>query len=152
MTIDTVNFISGLLGFAVFLYCFVFVYLKGTTKNQKTVRKWESQGGKTVGTLVEGKVARHGDINESGTYYRENLYKATYKYKVNGKAYYVTLHFSQDYPGKVIVYYDPLKPEKCLTANQATAAAQKGHGCLVTIIATIVTIGVSGNLLLKLFG
>ena len=152
MVEDMVTFISGVLGFVVFIYCFFFIYLKGKTHNQKLTEKWEVQGGKAYGNLIGAKVIRHGDMTESRSYYRENLYEATYSYMVNGKSYRVSLLFSGDYPGKTIVYYDPQNPAKCLTANQATAAAQKGQGCLITILATIVTIGVSGNLLLKVFG
>ena len=151
MTEDTVTLISGLLGCGVGLYCLIFVYIKGKTRKQKIAEKWEALGGKTEGVLEDGKVVRHGDLNASGRY-SEDLWEMTYRYKVNWKTYYLTLRFLGKHPGKITVYYDPKHPEKCLAGNQITAAEQKGHGCLITIIATLFTMGISANLLSKLFG
>lgn len=151
MTEDTVVLISGLLGCGVGLYCLIFVYIKGKTRNQKIVEKWYAQGGVTDGFLEDGKVVRQRDLNESGRL-AEDLWEIKYRYEVNEKTYYLTLCFLGDYPGRIHVYYDPEHPEKCLAGNQATKAAQKEQGCLVTVIATVLTIGISGNLLSKLFG
>ena len=151
MTRDTISLISGLLGCGVGLYCFIFVFIKGKTRNQKIVEKWNAQGGKTEGVMEDWKILRHGDLNDSGSG-RENYWEIKYRYKVNWKTYYVTLRFLGDYPVRTIVYYDPEHPEKCLTANQITKLSQKNQGCVVTVIATILTIVISGKLLLKLFG
>lgn len=151
MTRDTISLISGLLGCGVGLYCFIFVFIKGKTRNQKLVEKWYAQGGVTDGFMEDGKIRRHADLNESGSG-AEDVWEIKYRYKVNWKTYYLTLCFLGDYPGKIKVYYDPEHPEKCLAGNQATVAEQRGRGCLITIIATLFTMGISANLLLKLFG
>lgn len=151
MTRDTISLISGLLGCGVGLYCFIFVFIKGKTRNQKLVEKWYAQGGVTDGFMEDGKIRRHADLNESGSG-AEDVWEIKYRYKVNWKTYYLTLCFLGDYPGKIKVYYDPEHPEKCLAGNQATKLSQKNQGCVVTVIATILTIVISGKLLLKLFG
>ena len=151
MTEDTVYLISGLIGFGVFLYCFIFVYLKGKTKKQKKAEKWKEQGCVTEGKLVDSKITYYGDTDLHGSM-RENSYKATYDYAVNGKKYTVSLGFNDDYPVRIIVYYDPQNPSKCITSCEITEIQRVGHGCVITIIATILAIGVSANILLKLFG
>ena len=151
MTEDTVTLISGLLGCGVGLYCFIFVFIKGKTRNQKIVEKWNAQGGKTEGVMEDWKILRHGDLNDSGSG-AEDYYEIKYRYEVNGKIYYLKLRFLGVHPIKINVYYDPEHPEKCLAGNQATVAEQRGRGCLITIIATLFTMGISANLLLKLFG
>ena len=151
MTRDTISLISGLLGCGVGLYCFIFVFIKGKTRNQKIVEKWNAQGGKTEGVMEDWKILRHGDLNDSGSG-AEDYYEIKYRYEVNGKIYYLKLRFLGVHPIKIKVYYDPEHPEKCLAGNQATKLSQKNQGCVVTVIATILTIVISGKLLLKLFG
>ena len=151
MTEDTVYLISGLIGFGVFLYCFIFVYLKGKTKKQKKAEKWKEQGCVVEGKLIDAKITYHGDSDCEGAL-RDSSFKANYEYEVNGKKYKVTLCFERDYPICIRVFYDPQNPSKCITANEITESERMGHGCLITIIATFLSIGVCANILSKLFG
>lgn len=151
MSEDTALIISGLVDLAVFLYCFIFVLLKGKSKNQKIVEKRKAQGCVTTGRFKSQKVD-YGDPSKRGTPLGTDYYKITYSYFVNGVEYETTLRFEGDNnPGCVTVYYDPANPQNCITGNEATKNAQQGHGCLITIIATLVAIGITSNLLVRLF-
>lgn len=143
--------ISGILGLAVALYCFEFVYLKGKSKKQRLAQEWEGQGCVAEGRAKKVDLARSGDPSLEGSL-QEDCYKVLYAYEAKGSTYEVTRRFLSGYPSKLKIYYHPDHPERCITANETSEVIRRGHGCLICILATTLTIGISGNLLLKLFG
>ena len=74
-----------------------------------------------------------------------------YEYEVDGKKYMTTLCFNNDYPVSIKVYYDPKKPGKCIAENEVTESLRIQQGCLVTILATFISMAIVFNILERLF-
>ena len=143
--------ISGIVGVIVGWFCFQRIYLKGRSRKQRRAERWRDQGGVAEGVFFKCELARAGDPSLEGEDLQEDLYRVHYHYTVHGMTYTVSLRFLSDYPRRITVYYDPENPEKYIAANEITEVARRNRGCLLSILLTCLSIGVSGNLLLKLF-
>lgn len=150
MTEDMILLLGGLTGVVVFLYCLIFICIKGKSKNQKLAEKWKLQGCVTVGTLIDSKFTHHGNTDLEGAL-REDSFKVRYGYEVNGKKHTITLHFTKNYPTTVQVYYDPRNPERSIASSEITESKRVGHGCLITLIATFGAMAIVFNILERLF-
>lgn len=151
MSQDMILLISLLAGIVVCAFELRFLVFKGRSRNQRVVEKRKAKGCVTIGKMKDFK-AVYGNGEDKGKEIGKDLYYVTYTYMVQGKTYKRTLCFeSNDFPVEVTIYYDPNNPKKSLAANEATRAEQIQHGCLITVVSTILVIGIVGNLLMKLF-
>lgn len=148
---NTILIISGLCGIAVFWVLFKYMLLNGKSRNQRIIEERRRQGYVTTGRFKSQEVD-YGDPSKRGTPLGADYYKITYSYFVNGVEYEKTLGFEGDNnPGVIQIYYDPENPKNCIAGNEATKNAQQGKGCLITLLGTLITIGLVSNVLEKIF-
>lgn len=156
MSKDIAITIAMVIGMAVFIYSFVFLFLKGTSRKQRFIAKAKERGDYTKGKYVKTKIYS-GDLTSSDLSQRSDVYEVTYEYIVNGKTYEKTMCFQNpgvvggDYPYEVIVYYDARNPQKSVCPQEASRAEQQKGGCLTTIVVTIISIEIIYQLLIRLF-
>lgn len=154
MSENMVLMIGGLVGAIVFLYCLVFVVIKGKSRNQKFIEKAKERGCVTTAQFKDSKVVR-GDPAERGSLGMDQ-YTIIYQYFVNGIEYkkvmkYVTVEIAPHYPTEIEIYYDASNPKRSVTPSEATIADQRSHGCLITFLATLFAMGIVFNILERIF-
>lgn len=137
---------------------FAYKKLKNTpTRKQKFIEKSRQVGCCTTGYYESSKVIL--GVKESGNIkYREDKLKVKYKYIVNGIPYYKFITFQStgrvgtDFPVDVKIYYDSNNPKKAICPQEATKAMQVRHGCMTTIVITVITLAIVFNFLRILLG
>lgn len=148
---DVLYAITGLVGVVVGWNCFQRIYRKGKSRKQRRAERWEAQGGVAQGALSDVKLLRAGDTALDSDELREDLFRALYRYDVNGTTYTAACRFLSGYPRRITVYYNPENPKEYIVANEISEVARRNRGCLLSILLTSLAIGLCGNLLRRLF-
>lgn len=148
--------VALIVGLIVFVYNFVFVFLKGTSKKQKFIEKAKKQGNYTTGRQCKVKVYK-GDITSNDENIRSDTFEVTYEYTVGGKIYKKKLCFNNpgvvgsNHPYEVTLYYDEKNPGKAVCPQEASRLAQRQSGCFTTLVVTVITIELIYQVLKRLF-
>lgn len=144
--------IALMAGAIVLVLCYVKLFLKGRSFNQKFVEKAKAQGHFATATLIDNKL-RLGNDESGNANFKNDRMKCTYEYKVNGVSYKKKITFQSPgmvavkFPYTITVYYDPNNPSKSVCKEEVSQGSQRTAGCLGTIIFAALTFIVIYNLL-----
>lgn len=144
--------VALIVGAIVLVVCYIKLFLKGRSFNQRFVERAKAQGSFTTATLIEHK-CRLGNDESGSSYFQNDRMKCTYEYKVNGTSYKKKMTFQSSgmvsikFPYEITVYYDPKNPSKSVCQEEASQGSQRTAGCLGTIIFAVVAFEIAYNLL-----
>lgn len=144
--------IALIAGAIVLVLCFIKLFLRGRSTNQKFIEKAKAQGNFTTATLIDNKL-RLGNDESGNANFKNDRMKCTYEYKINGISYKKKITFQSPgmvavkFPYTITVYYDPKNPSKSICKEEASQGSQRTSGCLGTIALTAITFIVIYNLL-----
>lgn len=136
----------------VLVVCYIKLFLRGRSTNQKFIEKAKAQGNFTTATLVDNKL-RSGNDESGNASFKNDRMKCTYEYKMNGISYKKKITFQSPgmvavkFPYTITVYYDPENPSKSICKEEGSQGSQRTAGCLGTIALTAITFTVIYNLL-----
>lgn len=139
-------------GAVVLVVCYIKLFLKGRSFNQKFVEKAKAQGNYTTATLIDNKL-RLGNDESGNANFKNDRMKCTYEYTVHGVSYKKKITFQSPgmvavkFPYTITVYYDPKNPSKSICKEEASQGSQRTTGCLGTIVLAAITFMVVYNLL-----
>lgn len=139
--------ISGVVGLIAGLLCYRRIYKNGRSRKQRRAERWEALGGVAEGISTSAEQMRAGASGSEAEAPRDAYYRSRYHYCVRGRTYTAWLHSLDEYPTRITVYYNPEKPGEHIVANEISEASRRGRGCLISILLTMLSIGVSGNLI-----
>ena len=144
--------IALIAGALVLVVCYIKIFLKGRSFNQKFMEKAKKQGCYTTATLIDNKL-RLGNDESGNASFKNDRMKCTYEYKVNGISYKKKITFQSPgmvavkFPYTIMVYYDSNNPSKSVCKEEASQGSQRTAGCLGTIAFAAITFIVIYNLL-----
>ena len=147
MSEDLKMIIAVVIGTIVLAIGYIRMCFKGKTSKEKFIETARKKGNYTTATLIDNKLRFGNDENPSFKYERM---KCTYEYQVNGISYKKRITFqspgmvSVKFPYTITVYYNPNRPSKGLTKEEAQ---NKEFSCFATIVLAVITIFVIYNLL-----
>lgn len=136
----------------VLIVCYIKLFLRGHSTNQKFVEKAKAQGNFTTATLINNRL-RLGNDESGNANFKNDRMKCTYEYKINGISYKKKITFQSPgmvavkFPYTITVYYDPKNPSKSICKEEASQGSQRTAGCLGTMALTAITFIVIYNLL-----
>jgi len=136
--------ITGLCGFGVMAWCYIYYYILPAlgirkTYNERFIEKAKENKSIAEGVLVDKKwkISVRKSTNPTIKYY---ILVAKYEYVVRGKKYYKELYFESfgkfniDYPLKIKVYYNSKNPKNAVTQYELTPSSYEGIlSCLIGI-------------------
>ena len=76
--------VALIVGAIVLVVCYIKLFLKGRSFNQRFVERAKAQGSFTTATLIEHK-CRLGNDESGSSYFQNDRMKCTYEYKVMGR-------------------------------------------------------------------
>lgn len=147
---NIIYLLSGVIGFFVARFCRKHIY-HGKSLKEKRALKYEENGGVTYGTCFNVELYRSGDCGLEGDELREDVLKIEYHYVVNGITYKTYAKLLNKYPSKIKIYYDINNPKKHITSIEINKMDHIRKALLLSILITALSIGISGNIMLKLY-
>lgn len=153
--IDIVGLVVCGVGLLVFIYGLVFWVLKGTSKKQKFIQKAREKGNVVTGYYKDRKVHFGISSETKNSTLKDDMIIVTYTYRVRNQDYEKSLSFEGnaawfEEPKEIEIYYDSENPRKTVCPLEASKNSQQGHGCLMTIIATFLSMKIVLELLTRL--
>jgi len=152
---EVVKSISVFCCIATFVYCLIFVFIKGKSRKRKFMERMKEQGNVVTGAKIKAKLLK-GSLSAKGYYARRNTWIVVYGYTVDGVEYKRKVKFDgglgipkTNYPVQVNVCYDPRRPKKAVCVEEVPRLNYEG--CLITIFLPLVVGYLVSRLLLWLF-
>ena len=92
--------VALIVGAIVLVVCYIKLFLKGRSFNQRFVERAKAQGSFTTATLIDHK-CRLGNDESGSSYFQNDRMKCTYEYKVNGTSYKKKMTFQSPFSFQV---------------------------------------------------
>lgn len=144
--------IALIVGAIVLVICYIKLFIKGRSHNQKFIENAKEKGNYTTGKLIDNKL-RLGNDESGNANFKNDRMKCTYEYIVNGVSYKKKITFQSPgmvavkFPYTVTVYYDTKNPANSVCKEEATQGAQRSKGCFSTIALAAIAFMIIYNLL-----